>query len=155
MNSHSIIRPVSAGDAEKLGAFFEAIDRDEETRPFFHPHPLSKDYAVELCNRIERIKDAYFIALQSHGISAYSMLRGWDEGYQIPSFGCCVHPQLRNAGLGKQLLAHAIDESRSRGAEKLRLTVFKKNERAIAVYRRFGFEFTDKNNEEYIGVLKL
>ncbi len=83
------------------------------------------------------------------------MLRGWDDGYEIPSFGGCTHSALRNAGLGQSLLAHAIVESRSAGAQRLRLTVYKSNERAVHVYRKFGFEFSDKNEHEFVGLLDL
>lgn len=149
------IRPISAADADILGSFFETLDRDAETVRFFHPHPMTREFASELCGRIEQIKDRYFLAIEGTSVIGYSMLRGWDEGYRIPSFGACVHPERRNIGLGKQLLAHSIEQSRAAGAPQLRLTVFKANERAIAVYRRFGFVFTEKNADELIGLLDL
>src|SRR5262249_7262953 len=77
------------------------------------------------------------------------------EGYAVPSFGVCSHPALRDVGLGQALLAHAVRESRSAGASQLRLTVFKNNERAVHVYRKFGFLFHDKNEQELVGLLDL
>jgi ribosomal protein S18 acetylase RimI-like enzyme len=83
------------------------------------------------------------------------MLRGWDEGYETPSFGGCTHPELRGAGLGQFLLAHAIAESRAAGARRLRLTVYKENVRALHIYQKFGFLFSDKNDYEAVGLLDL
>jgi [ribosomal protein S18]-alanine N-acetyltransferase len=149
------IRALSGADSPKLGTFFEALAKDAETNHFFNPHPLTREYAFELCARVERISDRYFIATQNGDVVGYSMLRGWDEGYAVPSFGACVHPAIRNAGLGKRLLAHAIDQSQLQGATKLRLTVFKANQRAVNLYRRFGFAFVDKNSHELVGMLDL
>ncbi|HLJ94766.1 MAG TPA: N-acetyltransferase [Gemmataceae bacterium] len=148
-------RRLSEADAEPLGRFFELLAADAETTRFFHPHPLSQVFAADLCARQRRCRDRYFIT-QYHGETVgYSMLRGWDEGYTTPSFGACTHPQLRGAGLGQLLLAHAIAESQAAGAQHLRLTVYKENVAAFHIYRKFGFVFKDKNEHEWIGLLDL
>ncbi len=149
------IRALRGEDSDKLKTFFAALGRDAETVRFFHPHPLTEEYATELCARVESVADRSYIATQNGEVVGYSMLRGWDEGYPVPSFGACVHPDRRNDGLGKRLLAHAIEQSQIRGATKLRLTVFKANQRAVNVYQRFGFAFVEKNSNELVGILHL
>jgi ribosomal protein S18 acetylase RimI-like enzyme len=149
------VRRAGDGDADLLGDFFEALAGDAETASFFRPHPLTRAFASELCGRLGAIKDCYYIAAYAGRAAGYMMLRGWDEGYAVPSFGVCTHPGLRGAGLGQALLAHAVGECRSRGAPRLRLTVYKANRRAVHVYEKFGFRFTDKNPEELVGVLDL
>src|SRR5205085_2238595 len=67
----------------------------------------------------------------------------------------CTHPELRGAGLGHLLLVHAIAESRAAGATRLRLTVYKENVRAVHIYRKFGFVFSEKNEHELVGLLEL
>jgi ribosomal protein S18 acetylase RimI-like enzyme len=57
--------------------------------------------------------------------------------------------------LGQFLLAHAIAESRAAGARRLRLTVYKENVRALHIYRKFGFLFSDKNDHELVGLIDL
>jgi ribosomal protein S18 acetylase RimI-like enzyme len=146
---------LSAADASGLGRFFKALQRDPESLRFFHPFPLTPASAALLCARPSTALDRHYITRYHDRIAAYSMLRGWDEGYTIPSFGACTHPGLRNAGLGHWLLAHAITESRAAGAGKLRLTVYKENLRAIHVYRKFGFVFSDSNERELVGLLDL
>jgi ribosomal protein S18 acetylase RimI-like enzyme len=146
---------LSADDASGLGRFFEALQQDPESARFFHPFPLTPAFATFLCVRQSDGLDRHYVTRYHDRIVAYSMLRGWDEGYTTPSFGACTHPRLRDAGLGHWLLAHAIAESRAAGARKLRLTVYKENLRALHIYRKFGFVFSDRNEHELVGLLDL
>jgi len=155
MSSGIVIRRVSADDATALGNFFTAVAADAEAVRFFHPHPFTCELAEELCHRVVVCRDRYYVACYQDHVIAYMMLRGWDEGYTVPSFGVCNHPALRDVGLGQALLTHAVEESRSDGAPQLRLTVFKSNERAVHVYRKFGFVFHEKNERELVGLLDL
>ena len=147
--------PVGPDDAHDLGEFFEVLASDPDTPRLFHPHPLTRAYAHELCAHVGDGRDGYFLAWYADRIVAYWMLRGWDEGYVVPSFGVAVHPSARGLRLGAASLEHAIEVSRSRGAPRLRLTVYRSNERALQVYRRFGFTFQDKNERELVGHLTL
>jgi len=155
--NHDALRfaPVRHDDAHDLGEFFELLASDPDTPRLFHPHPLTRTFAHELCARVAGCRDAYFVAWFAGRIVAYWMLRGWDEGFAVPSFGVAVHPLARGLRLGTAVMEHAIGFSRDRGAPKLRLTVYRSNERALQVYRRFGFAFQDKNDRELIGLLDL
>ncbi len=149
------IREVGETDAAELGDFFEALAADAETVRFFHPHPLTREFAAELCAGSGSRRDLYFLTRDRGGPVAYSMLRGWDEGFDVPSFGGCTHPARRRVGLGHIILEHAIRESRRRGATHLRLSVYKENSRAVRLYEKFGFDLRDKNEHEWVGLLDL
>lgn len=69
------------------------------------------------------------------------MLRGWDEGYETPSFGIIIHPTYRNRGFGKEMLISAIDYCRKEKCKKIRLTVDKDNIVAKKMYLKAGFKF--------------
>ncbi len=155
MSSGIVIRRISAEDIVALGDFFIALAGDVESVQFFHPHPFTLEFAHELCVRAAISGDRYYVACFQDRVIGYMMLRGWDEGYTVPSFGVCNHPALRDVGLGQALLVHAVQESRLARASQLRLTVFKNNERAVHVYRKFGFLFHDKNERELVGLLDL
>src|SRR5438132_7164338 len=146
---------LAAGDAASLGAFFEVLAADPETVRFFHPHPLTTEFAGALCRRQCRARDRFYLARSGTQVVGYLMLRGWEEGFAVPSFGGCVHPEFRGRGLGQLLLAHAIREARALAAPRLRLTVYKANARAVHVYRKFGFVFHEKNEHELVGLLEL
>lgn len=153
--STQTIRPLAIEDSQPLGEFFAHIGRDEQTRRFFHPHPLTPEFAQHLCQRIDKTRDEYFVCWEEQGIIGYGMLRGWDEGYEVPSFGVCVLPSRRGEGLGQRLLRYALERCRLRGAKRVRLTVYRDNIWAVHVYRKFGFVFSSKNTEELVGILDL
>src|SRR5439155_5618322 len=121
----------------------------------FHPHPLTQAFADELCGNVSGRRDRYFVLWYRGRVAGYGLLRGWDEGFAIPSFGACTHPALRNAGIGQALLAYAIAEARGAGAEKMRLTVYERNTRALHIYQRFGFAFQSHSNGTLLGTLDL
>src|SRR5229473_4387252 len=109
-NTELAIERLAANDAAALAAFFQVLAADAETVRFFHPHPLTAEFAHELCRRQSHARDRFYIARYRGQIAGYLMLRGWEEGFAVPSFGGCVHPVFRGRGLGQTLLAHAIQE---------------------------------------------
>jgi ribosomal protein S18 acetylase RimI-like enzyme len=54
----------------------------------------------------------------------------------------CVLPEYRSAGLGEAMLAASTKNLRGRGFHFISLTVTEANDRAIALYKRIGFEST-------------
>jgi len=52
----------------------------------------------------------------------------------------CVLPEYRSAGLGEAMLAASTKNLRGRGFRFISLTVTEANDRAIALYKRIGFE---------------
>src|SRR6266478_4079291 len=54
----------------------------------------------------------------------------------------CVLPEYRSAGLGEALMAASTRNLRGRGFRFISLTVTEANDRAIALYKRIGFEST-------------
>ncbi len=54
----------------------------------------------------------------------------------------CVLPEHRSAGLGEAMLAATTRNLRGRGFRFISLTVTEANDRAIALYKRIGFEST-------------
>ena len=86
----------------------------------------------------------------------YIMLRGWDEGFQIPSLGICVHPAWQGFGVGRLLMQAAICVARLRRSPAVRLKVYPDNLRAIELYRSLGFTFSGQTeNGQMVAVLGL
>jgi ribosomal protein S18 acetylase RimI-like enzyme len=145
------IRRLIPADAERLATLFKAIAGDQ----FFDPYPLTREEAAFLTNLPEKSRNRYYLAELGETAVGVSMLRGWDEGYEIPTWGGCIHPKFRGRGLGQQLFLHGIDEAVREGAERLRLTVYKDNARAIHIYRKYGFQFSELNEIKLVGYLAL
>jgi RimJ/RimL family protein N-acetyltransferase len=60
--------------------------------------------------------------------------------YGVADLGMLVAAGWRGRGVGRALLAEAIDRARKAGAHKLALQVWPHNAAAIALYERFGFQ---------------
>jgi GNAT superfamily N-acetyltransferase len=54
-----------------------------------------------------------------------------------------VHPARQRHGLGGQLLHHVGDRARSLGLARVVLAVNKRNQNAIAAYRKYGFDIVE------------
>ena len=65
--------------------------------------------------------------------------------------GLCVEATARSRGLGAALLEAICAEAKSRGYTAVRLDVIDTNWRAIALYKRAGFQVTGRQN---IGLLR-
>ena len=83
------------------------------------------------------------------------MLRGWDEGYEVPSLGLCVRPGYQGKGLGPALTYHLLATARLKGARKMILKVKRDNPTAIAMYAQIGFALTDYDEQYLRGTMLL
>jgi ribosomal protein S18 acetylase RimI-like enzyme len=77
------------------------------------------------------------------------MLRGWDEGFDVPSFGVLVDHRTQGQGLGRRMTEFAIAEARRLGSRRVRLTVNESNQAAVHLYRSLGFE--EVSRSEFAG----
>jgi ribosomal protein S18 acetylase RimI-like enzyme len=136
-----------------LKRFFEAINTSEY-RKDFSPHPFNEDYAKFVCNY--KGSDFYFsILLNNEEIIGYGMLRGWDEGYEIPSIGLCVLKKYQGSGLGRLILNFLETASRLKGCSKVMLKVRKGNVVAKKLYESQKYAFKEYNEEFLIGYKEL
>jgi ribosomal protein S18 acetylase RimI-like enzyme len=86
---------------------------------------------------------ASFVVLERHthtlvGLILCSQVRP-DVGHVTQ---VCVLPEHRSAGLGEAMLSASTKNLRERGFHFISLTVTEANDRAIALYKRIGFEST-------------
>jgi glycosyltransferase involved in cell wall biosynthesis len=145
-----ILRPDDDAGLAKLFDAFRAAGIDK----FFHPHPLTAEEAAARANH--KGKDVYAIVCDGARAVGYGMLRGWDEGYDIPSFGIAVDPAAQGQGYGRKLMEFLHEVARQRGAKKVRLKVYPDNERAVNLYRELGHQFEPTlENGQLVGYLDL
>lgn len=72
----------------------------------------------------------------------------------VPSFAISLYKEYRNFGIGTKLMETMVSELKSRGYERASLAVQKQNY-AVRMYEKVGFEIIDENAEEYIMEIKL
>lgn len=131
------LEPLRPDLKDSLARFFELI-RANGDEAYFHPHPLTPAEAGARCSY--RGPDIYVAAIVRGEIVGYGMLRGWDEGHEVPSLGICLHPDIRGSGLARPLMEYLHREAWRRGADRIRLTVDPSNEPACRLFRSLGYE---------------
>jgi ribosomal-protein-alanine N-acetyltransferase len=141
-------RVVSPDDAEALADLFANVD---ET--FFRPHPFTADEARRIANLKGR--DVYVVLFDDGRPVAYGMLRGWSEGFEVPSLGIAVRTDSHRRGFGRLMMAHLHEVARSHGAEKVRLRVHPDNHRARRLYESLGYEYAGVDRGELLMVINL
>jgi RimJ/RimL family protein N-acetyltransferase len=111
---------------------------------------LTNEKFISLLNNA--VKDKYFGIFFGDEIVGFYMLRGFDEGFEIPSYGVIILSRFSNNGLSKLTLYHAFSICRINNIKKLMLKVRPENIYAKKLYESLGFEKTgfDERNGNYI-----
>ena len=136
-----------------LTAFFERINSSHYI-DLFSPHPFNQDSAARICGYQGR--DFYAaVVLDKKEMIGYGMLRGWDDGYQIPSLGLCILEEYQGLGLGEVLLYYLEANASLNNATQVMLKVKKYNEKALKMYQRHDYQFREYNEEFLIGMKML
>lgn len=146
------IRTLCPDLEQALGDFFRTL-RHEGADGHFHPHPLTDEEAQRLCAYSGQ--DLYYVVIENGQILAYGMLRGWDEGFDIPSLGIATRSSSRGLGLGTLLVQFLHAAALRQGAGKVILKVHKDNSAARRLYERLGYSFTDCGTIELHGSIDL
>ncbi len=135
-----------------LARLFRAIHHEGDDQ-FFHPHPFTSEEAHRLCHRDGN--DLYYVAIIDAEVVGYGMLRGWEEGYEVPSLGIAIAPEARGTGLGKAFMHFLHAASAMRGAPTVRLKVYPQNTTARTMYENLGYRFERTNDEQLVGFFPL
>ena len=136
--------------ASSLGNFFTRL-RENDDENFFHPHPLTAEEAAARANYSGR--DFYCVMLLENDVIGYGMLRGWEEGYAIPSLGIALDPATRGRGYSRVLMNFLHNVAKERGADRVRLKVDPRNRVAIELYRSLGYVLEPQPDGQLIGFL--
>ncbi len=145
-------RRLSAEIVGPLSEFLADLACADEEQ-YFHPHPFT---AQELNNIISHCEqDLYVVFVQGSQILGYGMLRGWDEGFSVPSLGIAISSKMQGQGLGRALMEFLHAAAQMKGAHQVRLKCYKRNLRAMSLYQSLGYEFVENSDEQLVGVKKL
>lgn len=148
-----IIR-LSSADLPFFGRFLESLQANGDD-VFFHPHRFDSAAARSITALSETGIDEYWIAVESDAVLAYGMLRGWSEGYAVPSLGLAVAPEHRGKGLARIMMQHLHARAKLRGAETIRLKVDRRNTAARRLYESLGYALQDHSSTELLGVVEV
>lgn len=137
------IRKLSIMDLEKLIKIWN--EDPEEYSKYFIPFKMKYENLKEILNKSN--KDLFFVICVDNNIAGFFMLRGFDEGFNIPSYGVWISSKYSNKGLAKLSLYYSITVCKVSGIKKLMLKVHPNNKIAFTMYKKLGFIETgfDKN----------
>jgi len=142
---HITIEKLGPAKAEELSTLLLAADK-EYSRHFI-PFEFDRETIETILGQAR--KDQYFGVYLSGSLAGFYMLRGFDQGYEIPSYGVWIGPGSSGLGLASLTLHHALSFCRANGIKKLMLKVHPENIVAKGIYERNGFNaqgVDDKNN---------
>lgn len=146
-----LIKKLGPLDINSLKDFFFIISNSTIPQTF-HPHLFNDQMASIICNEQ---KDLYCSIFINNKIVGYGMLRGYAEGYSIPSLGVCIHPGYSNLKLGQLLIHYLHSQAQLLGSNKVRLKVYKTNYQAIHIYTKLGYILEEFNSNELLGFKNL
>ncbi len=129
--------PLTPGHAEDLEELFER-NSASTVKDTFDPFVLSAERAQEIARNPNR--DRFYVARRAGRLVAFSMLRGFDEGYEVPSFGIFVDHACHGEGIGRRMTEWTITQARCIGCRAVRLSVYQRNLAAVSLYESLGFD---------------
>ena len=131
------IRRAAAADAELIGGLLHDFNVE-----FEEPTPSVADLALRVRELLAR--DTVVLLAEELGLVVLrfspSIWSTHDEGYLAELY---VRPEHRGSGIGKALLAAAIDAATQRGADYIHLGTTEDDVAARHLYERMGFRRTE------------
>jgi RimJ/RimL family protein N-acetyltransferase len=148
-----VIRPARPHDAEALVSLAKEIGTEPEAWLISVDDWRDTGAERRLLRALRRHPDAQvFVAEGSSGIVGRLSV-GRDPhpaSAHVADVGLMVAAGHRRRGIGRRLLAQAVEWAASAGVRKLELHVFPYNEPALALYESFGFEREGYRRGHYV-----
>ena len=134
-----VVRPITLADIDGFRSCVGAVMLEREYLAFLEPFPL--------------VRTATFVAANIESGNPQLVaddngrIVGWCDVHRenIPIYahdgmlGMGVLADYRGHGLGEQLIRATLDAARDAGFERVSLSVYARNTRAAALYRKVGF----------------
>jgi ribosomal-protein-alanine N-acetyltransferase len=139
-------------DSQALIELFREIEKDALSINF-HPHPFTRSHAIKIANNYN--KDFYLGLFNDNKMLGYGMLRGWNEGFKIPALGIYIRSAYRGTGLSTFFMNEIHRFAREQSALKVMLKVYPENTAALMLYKKMGYEFNQKIDNQIVGYLSL
>jgi [ribosomal protein S18]-alanine N-acetyltransferase len=127
---------LTPADEDALAGLFAANAVPDVVR-WFDPFPLDPQTARRLTHATGR--DRYYGVWLDGELAGLAMLRGWDEGYDVPSYGVLVDRARHGQGIGGAATRLALEQAARLGSTEVRVTVHDDNERSLRLFASSAF----------------
>ena len=130
-----IIRRLTPTDAPSLSAML--LEQPQDYIQYFIPFSFEPE---DIESKLEQATNDLFMGMFWQGeIAGFFMLRGWDAGYEVPSYGVVIARHFAGKGLGKLSLEASKSICRLSGVTRMMLKVHPDNHAAKHIYEAAGF----------------
>ena len=136
-----VIRPSQEEDAPGLASLMDAVAGEGELIAAVPGEPDTIEQSTRLVSIV--LEGGLTLTLEVDGVTAGHVMvqrRAGRHYAHVGEIAILVSNEQRGLGLGRLLMAMAVDWARAVGLAKISLRVFPDNTRAIALYRSLGFE---------------
>lgn len=115
----------------------------EESKDYLKYFIPFANYSEAFISKIlgERKLDYYFGLFIDEELIGFYMLRGFDAGFEIPSYGVWISSKYSNNGLSTLTLYHAYSICKLNKVKTLMLKVHPENSIAKNLYEKLGFTY--------------
>jgi RimJ/RimL family protein N-acetyltransferase len=130
------ISELQSNDADVLAAILQNSRKD------YSKHFIPFEFNVSTIKSLlsKTINDKYFAIRVNTELAGFFMLRGFDAGYRIPSYGVWIDEKYSGIGLSTLTLQYSISFCKLNGIKKIMLKVAKENLAAKHIYEKFDFK---------------
>ena len=131
------------------------LSASSEYQRYFVPFPFD---TVSIRQMLESAcDDRYWAICLGQDLAGFVMLRGFDNGYEVPSYGVSICERFARRGLLKLSLSFVIAWCRLNGVPRMMLKVHPDNLVAKRVYERVGFRYdrTESSSGQLVYCLDL
>ena len=133
------LRPLHTGDAAALAEFYASVPADDYR--FYRAAPLTGALALAVAARADSETFVCTAALDEAGqIIGYAWYEWKDTDSVASHFGICIRRGWQDCGTGFVIASLLMERAQRVGPARMRLTVQTANPRAVALYRKLGFE---------------
>ncbi len=141
-----LIRQVIESDIDGVWNNFNEVVDEKIYLPVLFP-VRSKFEKQSWFHNIQKEREICIVAIHPTIVSPYNILGQceisnleWDAATHVGSLGIIVQKKFRDLGIGFNLIDKAIRESKRLNKEKIILSTFLDNERALYLYKKIGFK---------------
>jgi ribosomal protein S18 acetylase RimI-like enzyme len=158
-----IIREIKKNEIDKLeDMLYEAVYHPDKNNPI-HRDVIKIPQVYAYIDEFGKSNDDFCFVADLNGriIGAVwvRIISGKIKGYgnvdnKTPEFAISLFEEYRNQGIGVKMMNKMINYLQKSGYEQTSLSVKKENY-AVKLYKKVGFEIVEENEEDYLMLLKL
>ena len=150
-----LIRHVIESDIDGIWNNFNEVVDEKIYLPVLFP-VRSKFEKQSWFHNIQKERELCIVAIHPTMLSPYNILGQceisnleWDAATHVGSLGIIVQRNFRDLGIGFNLIDKAIRESKRSNKEKIILSSFLDNERALFLYKKIGFKMIGIRKKQF------